>query len=330
MANDANIKTRSARGKLPASGKAFFTEIGDGISLGYRSFGGTKPGAWVARQYDDATKRYAQRQLGAVADDHDASNGSTVLAYQEAVELARTNAGAVVADAAGLTISAAIREWRDAKLADPSTPDEQRGNIRSMAARLMAAFDGVGLMNLKRARLLKWREARLAEVKPATFDREAAVVQAALTAAVRNHGLSIDASAWAGLKLGKAKSSDEGRRLVTLTVDQIEAILAHAGDGAPILRFMAETGCRNIEALRLRVGAVAYNGTTVAATLASGKSRPRTIILPPKAAQVVRDAIAGANDPDRRVFLRADGLPFHNDRTWLGDRWNAAVKAAGV
>ena len=79
------LETRTARLKLPIAKRPYWTQIGTGISLGYRRNAG--PGTWSVRV---AHAGGHWSQAFATADDYADANGATVMDYWQAGDKART------------------------------------------------------------------------------------------------------------------------------------------------------------------------------------------------------------------------------------------------
>ena len=82
---DRNLESRDARRKLPVSPKPYYKAIGRGLHLGYRK--GKTGGVWVIRRYIGG-QSYNETTV-AQADDREDANGSEILDFWQAQELAR-------------------------------------------------------------------------------------------------------------------------------------------------------------------------------------------------------------------------------------------------
>ena len=80
-----DLETRTARLKLVVRKKPYTVSVARGIRLAYRRNQGG--GAWSVLKADGAGGSWLQRF--ALADDHEDANGSTVLTFWEATEVAR-------------------------------------------------------------------------------------------------------------------------------------------------------------------------------------------------------------------------------------------------
>src|ERR1700683_745226 len=80
-----DLETRTARLKLAVRKKPYAVSIASGIRLAYRRNQGG--GVWSVLKADGAGSSWLQRF--ALADDHEEANGSRVLTFWEATEVAR-------------------------------------------------------------------------------------------------------------------------------------------------------------------------------------------------------------------------------------------------
>src|SRR4051794_21346336 len=83
---DASLETRTARGRLVASGKPYYRAIDPGLHLGYRK--GKTGGKWVMRWY--VGDGDYQVETLATADDTGDADGVAVLDFRQAQALVRS------------------------------------------------------------------------------------------------------------------------------------------------------------------------------------------------------------------------------------------------
>ena len=129
--------------------------------------------------------------------------------------------------------------------------------------------------------------------------RSVAILKASLTRAAGE-------GPWDRLrKFGKTDAF--GKRVDVLTMGEIHRLLDGAEDPATrdLLELLAETGCRFSELANARVRDVDARELRV-----SGKTGSRVVTLSNAAARLVARLVAGANDPDRHLLLRADRKPW--------------------
>jgi integrase len=82
---NADLETRSARGRLPARGKPYWMRLDEGLHLGYRRLRGGS-GPWLVRRYVGG--KYVVKKM-ATADDFSDTNGADVLTFDQAQARAR-------------------------------------------------------------------------------------------------------------------------------------------------------------------------------------------------------------------------------------------------
>ena len=118
----ASLETRTARLKLAKRRKPYWITIAPGISLGYRA----GPGTWNVRAADGDSGNWIKSF--ALADDHEDSNGETVLdfwtAQGKARQLARGTDGDTERPA---TVDEAIDSYRDDLIARGGNPSTRPG-----------------------------------------------------------------------------------------------------------------------------------------------------------------------------------------------------------
>lgn len=109
---DANLETRTARGRLKAAGKPYYRSLEHGLHLGYRKpLRG--PGKWIARHYV-GDQNYETETI-ASADDFSDPDGVAILDYRQAQAKARARmvarAHAAVGKTGPLTVSSVMTEY---------------------------------------------------------------------------------------------------------------------------------------------------------------------------------------------------------------------------
>ncbi|WP_431014769.1 tyrosine-type recombinase/integrase [Bradyrhizobium pachyrhizi] len=244
------LESRSARLKLairrrPYSGPS----LARGIMLMYRR--NKTNGSWVLKA-SDGHGAYWSKAI-ALADDYEDSNGKTVLTFYEvqdaAKKLARGEDGS--ADTAPITVDAALKDYKrdlEARNANPYNAESPRIHLTpALLAKPVQLLD---------ARELKaWRDGLLGELKPATVNRVARCLGAALELA-RHHDERIqNRQAW---EIGLAGLPDaQQSRNVILPDAKVRAFVVEAyrcDDRLGLLvDTLAVTGARPSQAVRLRV-----------------------------------------------------------------------------
>src|SRR5258708_21349250 len=83
---DANLVSRTARGRLKGRGKPYYRSLEHGLHLGYRKpLSG--PGRWIARHYVGSQKY--ETEAIAAADDFSDSDGVEILDYRQGQQKTR-------------------------------------------------------------------------------------------------------------------------------------------------------------------------------------------------------------------------------------------------
>jgi integrase len=80
---DSKLDTREARARLKVRGKPYWRSLEPGLHLGYRRLA-SKPGTWCVRRYVGNQGYVVEALKGAVADDFNEADGTTVLSYAQA------------------------------------------------------------------------------------------------------------------------------------------------------------------------------------------------------------------------------------------------------
>jgi hypothetical protein len=248
---DSGLETRTARLKKPVRRKPYSgPKLGRGEKLDYRR--NITSGTWVLKASNGHgaywTKAFAQ------ADDFDESDGKTILTYFEAVDLAKKLArgGGTEADTtAPISVDKALTDYK----ADLSSRGANPYNADWPRHHLTATLLSKPIALLTSRELKTWRDGLLAEVKPATINRMANALCAALELAAQHDSRIKNRDAW---ETGLAGLPDaQTPRNVVLPDTKVHAFVAAAYRHDPALGMFADTlavtGARPIQAARLRV-----------------------------------------------------------------------------
>jgi integrase len=291
------LETRSNRLKLPISKKPQdFTVIAPGIGLGYRRCHG--PGRWVVRA-SDGRGGYWTKVIG-VADDFEDANGKEVLTFWQASDLARIVARR--GEETGTHRPITVREALDHYETDLRSRAGDTRNVTRLRYHLPTTLmvRSVSLLNARELRA--WRNGLVKQgLEPATADRTARCLKAALTLASRDDPRIVNAGAW---RDGLSRLPDSERtRNVVLPDATIRTIVAAAYEFNHSFGLLAEllatTGVRTSQALALRVEDLIEDRTGARLMMPSSrKGRRRTVErqpvpIPVSLATVLRTAAAG-------------------------------------
>ena len=248
----ADLETRTARLKLAVRKKPYTTRIAIGIRLAYRRNQGG--GVWSVLKADGAGGAWLQRF--ALADDHEDANGSTILDYWQACDVARQLARGDAATGeveAGrpVTVAEAIAGYeRDLKARDASLQ-----NAKWLRFHLPPALmtKPVAMLTVREVRSL--RDSLIdKELKPSSVNRFMKVLKACLTLAADDDERIANRKAW---KLPALRDAANPRNVILTdqqTRDVVAACYSTGGDRFGVyIETVATTGVRLVQARRLVV-----------------------------------------------------------------------------
>jgi integrase len=331
---DAKLETRTARARLKEGSATYWRTLVPGqLHLGYRRRRADAPGSWVARRYigldAGGVGRYRKQRLG-VADDYQDADGSGVLSFADAQQLAYGFEGTSGGNAGGggpLTVKQAMEDYLVYLRAERKTGDdaERRANVH-----ILPELGDVAVADLTTDRLVRWRDALAASpartrtrkgaeqtyrpapataderrARRATVNRTVTVLKGALNRAFKT-GRVNDDLAWRRLEpFAKVDVARPGH----LSVAEAQRLI-NAADERSGFRALAHgallTGCRYGELCRMVVGDF-QRGRVVVRESKSGKSRD--VRLTEEGIAFFKRLTAGraAGQP---LFRRARGEPW--------------------
>lgn len=243
------IENRSNRLKLEPRKKPYFVTVAPTISLGYRRNQGA--GSWVVRASDGHGGNWTK--AFAVADDHEDSNGASVLTYWQAQDKARALARAGEGNGER---PATVREAIDAYAADLAARGGDKNNIASLRFNVPDTMAAKAVALLTEKELRTWRNGMVKRgVKPSTADRVARVFKACLNLAAADDARITNVKAW---RDGLKKLPDgETARNVILSDEAVAAVVraAYADEHSfgVFIEALAATGARESQLLALAV-----------------------------------------------------------------------------
>jgi integrase len=332
----AKLETPTARRRLAARKKPYWTTISPGIALGYRRNAGA--GTWSVRVADGGgewIKRIA------ISDDQEAAAPPAVLDYWQAVDaaraLARRQPGDAVDESRPLTVSEALTLYEKDLLARGGSPY----NSRHARLHLTASILSKPVALLGATELRRWRDSLLAKgLAPGTVNRTKTGLRAALELAAAHDPRVANQRAW---KVGLAALPDAHRaRNVILTDDEVRRIVATAYQRDRALGLMAEvaavTGARLSQIARLEVGDLQADRAEPRVLMpcsAKGRMRNkrherRPVPITSALAAVLKQEAQG-RAPDAPLLLRNNGERWgHGRRRHHRDDFRAVVEGAGL
>jgi integrase len=328
----AKLETATARRRLPARKKPYWTTISPGIALGYRRNAG--PGTWSVRSTDGHGADWIKR-IG-LSDDLEPADGSNVLTYWQALDAARKAARGTGGEGEGrpLTVAEALDRYRADLIARGGNP-YNAGHARAqlppaMLARLVSA--------LTANELRKWRDSLLAKgMAASSVNRTRTRLKAALNLAAKlDHERITNARAWrVGLE---ALPDAHCARDVALSDVEVLRLVEKARAINPRLGLYVETlavtGARASQIARLTVGDLQVDRLLMPT---SKKGRGEKIIkhtavpIPRGLAAAFADAARG-RPADGPLLLHPDGDAWgHSGSTYRQLKlFRQAVAAAGL
>jgi integrase len=246
----STLETRTARLRLPIAKKPVFIKIAAGLGLGYRR--NRTAGTWVARIADGKGANWT-KAFG-VADDFDEANGSTVLDFWQAQEMARTlgrNAAGEIGSAKPATVAEALEAYEG----DLQTRGADAGNVGRVRVHLTKALLEKSVPLLAHRELRRWRDGLAKALAPATVNRTCTVLKAALNLAAEADQRITNRRAW---ETGLASIHDaEQSRNVILSEPAVRAIVAAAfrqsAEFGLLIELAAVTGARVSQLAQLEV-----------------------------------------------------------------------------
>ena len=248
---DSRLETRSSRLKLPVAKKPVFVKIGVGRGLGYRR--NSTAGTWVARVSDGKGGNWTK--AFATADDYADADGADILDFWQAQDRARTLARSGHKDdeddpVKPVTFGQALDQYES----DLQIRGADTGNVTRVKAHLPDALARriVALATAKELR--RWRDGLAKVLAPATVNRTANALRAALNL-VADNDETITRQAWEiGLK--SIEDAEESRNVILPEAD-VRAIIAKAIEQSAEFEMLVETlaitGARVSQAARLEV-----------------------------------------------------------------------------
>src|ERR1700682_4970131 len=177
----SSLESRTARLKLAVRRKPYpGPSLARGVALLYRR--NKTNGTWVLKA-SDGHGAYWTKAI-AEADDHDESNGKTILNFFQAQDVAKKLASGEdgSADTAPISVDSALKDYRrdlEARNANPYNAEHPRFHLTSVLLSKPVAL-------LTATELKKWRDSLLGTMAPSTINRLCRCVCAALELA-RQH-----------------------------------------------------------------------------------------------------------------------------------------------
>lgn len=307
---DHTLEVRAKRLLLPVAKKPIFARVGPGISLGYRR--NQTSGTWVLRRADG--RGGSRTAKVGVADDYDEADGSSILTYWQAQDLARVmvrqeNGSTTVGPLSVKTAEENYLNWLESK--NKNTAADTRGRLK---LHFLPKFETRLVVSLTKTELDMWHASLVAKSDDAesvrrskdSANRVLSMVKALLNHSMldRSNGVDDD-RAWRHVKpfKGVARgreirfSENEVRRLINSAED---AAVANLINGSYL------TAGRYGELKAAHVSDFNHHAKTLRL---SGKTKGRTVILQSSAVKFLRQ-LAGNRAANEFLFLKSDGTKW--------------------
>jgi integrase len=329
------LESRSGRMRFKPGPKVYWRTIVGTLAIGYQRRHGGSAGRWIARSYVGSEK-YRQTPV-AMADDYEASNGTTILTFEEASEHVRQSyRTGQERPLSVLTVADAVAAY----VADLKVHKATGRETEQRAAKLILPVLGkVRLSDLSTTQLIRWRDAMaeqpaLIRARPgapqnyrpapttaegmrarrATANRMWTILRAALNKAFVDGHVANDI-AWRRVKPFKQTTA---ARPGFLTAQEAARLVNAADpDFRLLLRGALETGCRFGELAGARVRDYA-NGKLHIPKSKSGRSRD--VVLSDDGIAFFTSVTMGRGG-DELIFLR-------NSQPWKKSDQARPMKAA--
>jgi integrase len=244
----STVETRTARLALAVAKKPVFTRLGPGVALGYRR--NATAGTWVVRVADGRGGNWTK--AFAAAEDYEDANGQTVLTYMQACDLARTLARTKGSSTATIKAAVTVGDALDAHVADLEARGGDIGNVSRARGHVPSALARRPVAVLTANELRHWRNTLVKTMVPASVNRVANTVRAALNLAADDDE-TISRGPWeAGLK---ALPGAESANNIVLKDAEVQRVVREAYKvGAEFGLFVevaAATGARPSQICRI-------------------------------------------------------------------------------
>jgi integrase len=291
------LETRAARLKLPVAKKPVFAKIGPRVGLGYRR--NQTAGTWVLRVADGKGGNWT-KAIGN-ADDFEEADGNNTLDFWQAQDRARVIAR-VGRDGDGddgkpVTVKRALDRYE----ADLKTRGGDAANVARVRLHLRETLANKRVALLTARDLRSWRDGLAKHLAPATVNRTAGALKAALNLVADQDERIISRQAW-DIGLATIPDAEESRNVI-LPEAAIHSIISEAYQESDKFGLLVEvaaiTGARVSQLARLEVQDVQYDRADPRLMMPSSrkgrgqkKITRRPVPIPTALATLLRSAMA--------------------------------------
>lgn len=331
-----NLETKTSRSRLEAQKKPYWLRLNAGLALGYRRTA-SGSGTWSIRRSDgiSGTKRKQGKRPSniikrlAVADDIAAANGKDIMSFSEARDAAlRIGRGEPATEQPKAVL--ALSDALDRYSSDLETRGGDKLNVTRIRKHLPATMTKRPIALLTAEELRGWRDRLAKKLKPASVNRTARGLKAALNLCA-DTDRTLDRHAWTvGLALIPNAETSEN---VILPPAAVAALVAAARrqtvEFGNLVQLAAETGARCSQLARAQIQDLLGERLNVPVSRKGrGVKEVRSRPVPITARLAARLRIAAGDRPATDpLLLRPDGQPWrHTDER---ERFKDAAKDAG-
>lgn len=245
------LESRTARLKLPFAKKPVFVKVAPGVGLGYRR--NQTAGTWVARIANGKGANWT-KSIG-FADDFDEPDGTGIFDFWQAQDRARSIGRGGSAAAGAETKLATMGKAIDRYESDLKTRGGDPGNASRVRSNLTDLLAGRTVALLTSRELREWRDDLAKSLSPASVNRIASALKAALNLTADHDERIPSRRAW---EIGLATIPDAERsRNIILADDTIRKVISasniQSAEFGLFVEVAAITGARVSQLARLEV-----------------------------------------------------------------------------
>jgi integrase len=300
-----NLESKTGRARLELRWKPYWLRLSGGISLGYRRSQG--PGSWSVRLADGKRGNTIKRIAG--ADDAEPANGKSIMTFAQARDAAlRLGRGEAEQATPVVTLADAI----DAYKTDLAARGAGIDNVTRLLFNVPAAMLKRPVALLEPTELRRWRDAAAKRMTPASVNRLATILKAALNFAASGDA-RLNVRAWEIGLAGLPEATTA--RNVVVPESTIRRIVHAARDISSefglLVETLALTGARVSQLARCQVRDLAGERLMIPSS-AKGQSKRATrtpVPIPASLTDRLRAAAAGRSAAEP-LFLKPSGGPW--------------------
>jgi integrase len=313
-ARASKLETRAARLKLPVAKKPTFVKIGPRVGLGYRR--NQTAGTWVVRVADGRGGNWT-KAIGS-ADDFEEADGIHTLDFWQAQDrarvIARAGGGGDHPEGRAVTVARVL----DLYESDLTTRSGDVGNVVRVRSHLPEVLANKRIALLTVRDLRNWRDGLAKHLAPASVNRTAAALKAALNLAADQDERIVTRQPWE-MGLATIPDAEESRNVIlpeSIVRKVIEKAYEQSAEFGLLVEIAGVTGARVSQLARLEVRDVQSDRTDPRLMMPSSrKGRGQKKIMrrpvPIPTNLVGRLRLVAAEKPDNAALLvKPGGAPW--------------------